>query len=80
MVPLSALKGSNLEVLERAIMDLLPEGELIFPEEQVTDRPMRFMAATTWPVVFRPYSQPNCSPIATRTAGATWATTITFGS
>ncbi len=45
MVPLSALKGSNLEVLERAIMDLLPEGELIFPEEQVTDRPMRFMAA-----------------------------------
>jgi len=45
MVPLSALKGSNLEVLERAIMDLLPEGELIFPEEQVTDWPMRFMAA-----------------------------------
>ena len=27
------------------IMSLLPEGELIFPEDQVTDRSMRFMAA-----------------------------------
>ncbi|MDD1650794.1 MAG: GTPase Era [Methylococcaceae bacterium] len=45
MIPLSALKGSNLEVLDRAIMNLLPEGQPVFPEDQVTDRSMRFMAA-----------------------------------
>lgn len=45
MIPLSALRGSNLEVLDRAIMNLLPEGQPVFPEDQVTDRSMRFMAA-----------------------------------
>ena len=45
MIPLSALKGSNLDVLDRAIMNLLPAGDPIFPEDQVTDRSMRFMAA-----------------------------------
>lgn len=45
MIPVSALRGSNLDVLDRTIMDLLPEGELIFPEDQITDRSMRFMAA-----------------------------------
>jgi len=45
MIPLSALRGANLEVLDRTIMELLPEGELIFPEDQVTDRSLRFMAA-----------------------------------
>lgn len=45
MIPLSALKGSNLDVLDRAIMNLLPAGAPVFPEDQVTDRSMRFMAA-----------------------------------
>lgn len=45
MVPVSALKGGNLDVLEARIMDLLPEGEPIFPEDQVTDRSERFLAA-----------------------------------
>jgi len=45
MIPLSALRGANLQELDRMIMSLLPEGELIFPEDQVTDRSMRFMAA-----------------------------------
>jgi GTP-binding protein Era len=45
MIPVSALRGSNLDVLDRTIMDLLPKGELIFPEDQITDRSMRFMAA-----------------------------------
>lgn len=45
MIPFSALKGTNLETLDRTIMDLLPEGDPIFPEDQVTDRSMRFMAA-----------------------------------
>ncbi|MGZ8216048.1 GTPase Era [Methylomagnum sp.] len=45
MIPASALKGANLGVLEGKIMELLPEGEPIFPEDQVTDRSVRFMAA-----------------------------------
>lgn len=45
MIPVSALKGGNLETLEGKIMELLPEGEPMFPEEMVTDRNMRFMAA-----------------------------------
>ncbi|MFM8442362.1 MAG: GTPase Era [Methylococcus sp.] len=45
MIPLSALRGANLDELDRTIMELLPEGEPIFPEDQVTDRSLRFMAA-----------------------------------
>lgn len=45
IVPLSALKNNNLDVLERHIMELLPEGELIYPEDQITDRPERFFVA-----------------------------------
>lgn len=45
MIPLSALRGENLAALETRIFELLPEGDLIFPEDQVTDRSMRFIAA-----------------------------------
>lgn len=45
LMPISALRGTNLEELEQTIMSLLPEGELIFPEDQVTDRSSRFLAA-----------------------------------
>jgi GTP-binding protein Era len=45
MIPVSALKGVNLDTLESQIMALLPQGEPIFPDDQVTDRSMRFMAA-----------------------------------
>lgn len=45
IVPISALKSSNLEVLEQQIMALLPEGDLIYPEDQLTDRPERFFVA-----------------------------------
>jgi GTP-binding protein Era len=45
LIPVSALKGDNLDVLERKIMELLPEGEPIFPEDQITDRTERFLAA-----------------------------------
>ena len=45
IVPISALKSSNLGVLDKTIIELLPEGDLIFPEDQITDRSMRFMAA-----------------------------------
>jgi GTP-binding protein Era len=45
LVPISALKRTNLEELEQLIMALLPERELIYPADQVTDRSERFLAA-----------------------------------
>jgi GTP-binding protein Era len=45
MIPISALKSTNLEQLESLIMGLLPESDLIYPEDQVTDRPERFLCA-----------------------------------
>ncbi len=45
IVPVSALKRTNLELLEQHIMALLPEAELIYPEDQITDRPERFFVA-----------------------------------
>jgi GTP-binding protein Era len=45
LVPISALKNTNLEELENAIFELLPEGGLIYPEDQITDRPERFLCA-----------------------------------
>ena len=45
LVPISALKRTNLNELESLIMQLLPEQNLIYPEDQITDRPERFLAA-----------------------------------
>jgi len=45
IVPVSALKRTNLELLEQHIMALLPIAEPIYPEDQITDRPERFFAA-----------------------------------
>ncbi|WP_333875067.1 GTPase Era [Methylobacter sp.] len=45
LVPISALKRINLDQLESLIMALLPERDLIYPEDQVTDRSERFLAA-----------------------------------
>lgn len=45
IVPISALKQTNLELLDNLIMDLLPEGNMIYPEDQITDRPERFLVA-----------------------------------
>ncbi|MDC9724416.1 MAG: GTPase Era [Gammaproteobacteria bacterium] len=45
VLPISARKGVNLEQLEGEIKKLMPEGELIFPEDQFTDRSSRFLAA-----------------------------------
>ncbi len=45
IVPISALKGSNLDRLQQLIFQLLPQGGLIYPEDQITDRPERFLAA-----------------------------------
>ena len=45
IVPVSALKNTNLDVLEQQIMALLPEAEPIYPADQITDRPERFFVA-----------------------------------
>ncbi|RKZ77937.1 MAG: GTPase Era [Gammaproteobacteria bacterium] len=45
VLPISARKGVNVEQLEQEIKKLIPEGELIFPEDQITDRSSRFLAA-----------------------------------
>lgn len=45
IIPLSALKGQNLDLLQTEIISRLPEGVHLFPEDQVTDRSSRFMAA-----------------------------------
>ena len=43
--PGSALRGDNLEPLISQIKEWLPKGDLFFPEDYVTDRSQRFMAA-----------------------------------
>jgi GTP-binding protein Era len=45
IIPLSAHKGDNIAALESCIEALLPEGPPLFPEDQVTDRSVRFLAA-----------------------------------
>lgn len=45
IVPISALRGMNLDVLEKLIVAQLPESEHFFPEDQLTDRSSRFLAA-----------------------------------
>ncbi len=45
MVPISALKMINLDQLESLITALLPEQDLIYPEDQITDRSERFLTA-----------------------------------
>lgn len=47
VVPMSARKRDNLEVLLEATIPYLPESPLLFPEEQYTDRSERFLAAET---------------------------------
>lgn len=45
IVPVSALGGHNLETIDNLVKALLPEGPFLFPEDQVTDRSFRFLAA-----------------------------------
>jgi len=45
IVPLSALKRSNLEALPATIAKYLPESPLLYPPDQLTDASDRFMAA-----------------------------------
>lgn len=45
VVPVSALHGHNLDSLTDELVEKMPAGLFHFPEDQVTDRSQRFMAA-----------------------------------
>lgn len=45
VVPVSALHGHNLDVLTGLLSSNMPKGLFHFPEDQITDRSQRFMAA-----------------------------------
>lgn len=45
IVPLSAKTGNNVERLEHLIASYLPENQYFYPEDQITDRSSRFLAA-----------------------------------
>jgi len=45
IIPISALRGENLDRLEKLLMRQLPEQPAVFPEDQLTDRTDRFMAS-----------------------------------
>jgi len=45
VVPVSARDGDNAEVLAESVLSRLPEGEPIFPDDQISDRSERFFAA-----------------------------------
>jgi len=45
VIPLSAQTGEAVERLEETVRELLPVSEPFFPEDQVTDRSERFLAA-----------------------------------
>jgi len=45
IVPVSALRSTNLTELERVLIERLPEAEHIFPADQITDKSSRFLVA-----------------------------------
>ena len=44
-IPISARKGDGLDVLRKEIIDRLPTGPALYPDDYLTDQPERFMAA-----------------------------------
>jgi GTP-binding protein Era len=45
IIPVSAATGDNVDRLEQAIVDRLPEGEPLYPQDYLTDQPERVLAA-----------------------------------
>jgi GTP-binding protein Era len=45
IVPISALKGDNVDRLETVVLRHLPEGPALYPEDVLTDLPERFFVA-----------------------------------
>lgn len=47
IVPLSALTGDGCERLLSTVLDLLPEGDALYPDDYLTDQPERVLVAET---------------------------------
>ena len=45
VIPVSARDGDNAEALASSVLNRLPEGEAIYPDDQISDRSERFFAA-----------------------------------
>jgi GTP-binding protein Era len=45
IIPISAARGDNLNILRGAIVEKLPEGPKLFPDDMVTDQPERFVVS-----------------------------------
>ena len=45
IIPISALKKKGLDELLQCVLAALPKGPRYFPEDQITDQPVRFMVA-----------------------------------
>lgn len=45
VIPIAAVKGLSIDKVELAVATLLPENDAIYPEDQITNRSMRFLAA-----------------------------------
>jgi len=45
LVPISALSGDGISVLETLIWEHLPEGKPLYPDDYLTDQPERFIVA-----------------------------------
>ena len=45
IIPISARKGINLDLLLEKVVSVLPEGKRYFPKDQLTDQPERFLVA-----------------------------------
>jgi len=47
IIPMSAVTGFNVEILKQKIASFMPEGPFYYPESDVTDKSMRYLAAET---------------------------------
>ena len=45
IIPLSAIQGDNMELLEEKIVEYLPTGEWLYPAEYITDQPELFIVS-----------------------------------
>ncbi|WP_281678465.1 GTPase Era [Eggerthia catenaformis] len=43
IIPISALHGDNVDELLKAVKELLPEGEAVYPKDMITDHPEQFI-------------------------------------
>lgn len=43
IIPLSAKKGKNVDVLKKYLIEYMPEGEFMYPEDEVSDKSERYM-------------------------------------